>query len=85
LANQFDFTTILNELNSSKMVRDVSLQDLSNVSTFLFRFDDQLWLKSWLWQTKVKLHKKSWLTRYIPCEVCAPYLNPKISWELESW
>jgi len=34
--------TILNELNSSKKVRDASLQDLSSVFTFMFRFDDQL-------------------------------------------
>jgi len=46
MANQFGFTTILNESNSSKEVRDASLQDLSNVSTFMFKFDNQIWLKS---------------------------------------
>jgi len=43
---------ILNKPNSSKKVRDASLQDLFSVSTFMFRFDDQLWLESWLWWTK---------------------------------
>ena len=84
-ANQFVFTIILNDSNSSKKVHDAFLRNLSNVSTFMFRFDNQLRLKSWLWQTKVKLHEESWLTQYIPCEVCTPYLDTKISWELESW
>ena len=83
--NQFGFTIILNEPNSSKKVRDTSLQDLSNIFTFMFRFDNQLWLKSWLWRTKVKLHKESRLTRYIPCEVSTPYIDTRISWEPESW
>ena len=84
-ANQFGFMIILNEPNSSKKVRDVSLQDLSSVSTFMFRFDDQLWLESWLWWTKVKLHEKSWLTWYISCEICTLYLEMRMSWEPESW
>ena len=63
----------------------IPLQDLFSIFTFMFRFDDQLWLKSWLWQIKVKLHAESWLTPYNACEVCTPYLDTKISWESKSW